>query len=111
MKPDTTMQELWRSKDERSQRFGGDVRALCRHLMEKQGTAHAGMPLVQDYAASQEAHRARIAKLPPPVAGEVLLPDDPIIAEVRAIRARLWEEREAGTSVVREEPPQPGELR
>lgn len=111
MKPDTTMQELWRSKDERSQRFGGDVRALCRHLMETQGTAHANMPLVQDHVASQEAHRARIATLPPPVAGDVLLPDDPIIAEVRAIRAQLSREREAGTSIVREEPPTPGEPR
>ena len=109
MKPDTTMLELWQSKDTRSHRFGGDVRALCRHLMEKQETPHATMPLVRDFTASQAAHRARIAELPPPVAGEVLLPDDPIIAELREIRAALGQERAAGLSMLREEPPEYGE--
>ena len=108
MKPDTTIQELWQSKDARSRRCGGDVRALCRELMEKQERPHTAMPLVRDFAASQAAHRARIESLPPPVAGEVLLPDDPIIAELREIRAARARERAAGLSVLREEPPESG---
>lgn len=109
MKPDAILQELWRIKDEHSRRFDGDVRALCGHLMEKQRTPHPDMPLVTDFAASKAAHRARIAQLPPPVPGEVLLPEDPIMAELRAIRAELSKEYETGSAVVRENPPKPGE--
>jgi len=109
MKPDTTMLELWQSKDARARRFPGDVRALCRELMEKQETVHANMPLVRDFAASQAAHCARIVELPPPVAGEALLPDDPILAELREIRAALAQERAGDASVLREEPPGYGE--
>lgn len=105
MKPDATMLELWQGKDARSRRCGGDVRALCREMMEKQERPRAAMPLVRDLAASQAAHRARIATLPPPAPGEVLLPDDPLIAELREVRAALARERAADVLVLREEPP------
>lgn len=111
MKPDTTIQELWQVKDARSRRSAGNVRELCHELMEKQELPHAAMPLVRDFAASQAAHRARIESLPPPVAGEVLLPDDPIIAELREIRVARAQERSAGSSVLREEPPESGKKR
>jgi len=103
MKPDTTMQELWRSKEARALRCGGDVRALCRELMEKQERPPTTMPLVRDLPASQAAHGTRITLLPPPLSGEVLLPDDPVIAELREIRATLARQRAADAPVLRED--------
>lgn len=111
MEPDITIQELWQSKEGRSHRFGGDVRALCRHLMEHQEAGSSDCPLVLNLAASRAQHEERIAKLPPPVPGEVLLPDDPIIAELREIRASHRLERKEHQSILREEPPEYGETK
>lgn len=105
MKPDITMKELWQSKDARSQRFGGNLRSLCLHLMENQTKRQGDHPLVLDLSASRAAHEARIAKLPPPLDGDVLLPDDAILAELREVRASIAAEEETA-SAVREEPSQ-----
>ncbi len=108
MKADALLQELWKIKDERARRFDGDVRTLSRYLMGRQRMPRPDMPLVTDFAASKAAHAARIAKLPPPLASDLVLPDDPIMAAVRAVREQISRERVTSTSTVREDPPVAG---
>jgi len=105
MNTDATLQELWQIKDARALSFAGDVRALCRRLMETQNTTHREMPLIRDFDASVAAQRQRIAKLPAPVAGEDLLPDDAVMGELRSIRENLPRGSGEPVAVLREEPP------
>jgi len=109
MKGDTIMLELWQSKDARSRRFGGDVRALCRHLMDNQESRQGSFPLVKNLEGSLKAHEIRISNLPLPVPGSVLLPDDPVMAELREIRSALHVKRMHHQSAVGEVPPEYGD--
>ena len=105
MSTDATLQELWQIKDARSLSVNGDIRTLCRRLMETQDTTHGEMPLIRDFEASVAAHRQRIANLPPPAAGEALLPDDAVMAELRSIRENLPRGSGEPVAILREEPP------
>ena len=106
MKTDPILEEMWRVKDQLGERYSGDPRAVCAHLTEAQLLPRPGTPLVFDLNSSLKRQAARIAQLPQRVPVGAFLPDDPIIAEVRRVRAQLAQER--GASALREEPPKHG---
>jgi hypothetical protein len=74
--------------------------------MEAQLLPREGTPLVQDLQASLKQQTARIARLPERPLVDEFLPEDPIFAELRSVRAQLAQEREA--SALREKPPRYG---
>jgi hypothetical protein len=106
MKADGILDEMYRVKDELGEKFSWDVRAICNDLIRAQQIARDASPLVADLPSSLRRQAERIRQLPgrPPV--ESFLSEDPIIAEVRNIRAKLDHERES--VALHEKPPKYG---
>lgn len=92
--------EIRETRDTLVRECGGDLRSLGDHL--RAGEARwvaAGHPVVS-FAGQPPLEL-------PPVDWEKIdaEPENEIITEIRAVRRKLMEEREAGSCVVREEPP------
>ena len=92
--------EIRRTRDALVRECGGDLRRLGEHL--RAGEARwvaAGHPIVS-FAGQPPLEL-------PPIDWEKIdaEPEDEIMTEIRATRRKLMAEREAGTCVVREEPP------
>lgn len=78
MKTDPILEELWRIKDSLAREAGYDVYRLCENVRQWAAEhPQLAKPLVQDIAASRVEHEERIAKLPPPAPGEMLLREEP----------------------------------
>lgn len=78
MNTDPILEELWKIKDSLARDAGYDVYRLGENV-RRWAAEHPELmtPLVQDLAASRAAHEARIAKLPAPLTGEMLLREEP----------------------------------
>jgi hypothetical protein len=92
--------EIRETRDTLVRECGGDLRRLGDHL--RAGEARwvaAGHPVVS-FAGQPPLEL-------PPVDWEKIdaEPENEIITEIRTVRRKLMEEREAGSCVVREEPP------
>ena len=94
--------EIRRTRDALVRECGGDLRLLGEHLRAGEARwAAAGHPVIS-FAGQPPLEL-------PPVDWEKIdaEPENEIITEIRAIRRKLMAEREAGSCVVREEPPKP----
>jgi len=93
--------EIRRTRDALVRECGGDLQRLGEHLRAGEaGWAVAGHPVVS--FAGQPPLELPLPDWEKIDAG----PEDEIMTENRATRRRLMEEREAGSCVVRERPPE-----
>ena len=93
--------EIRRTRDALVRECGGDLQRLGEHLRAGEaGRAAAGHPVVS-FAGQPPLEL-------PPLDWEKIdaEPEDEIMTEIRAVRRKLMEEREAASCVVREEPPE-----
>src|SRR4051794_18893067 len=100
MNPNVIEDEILRTRDALMRECGSELRRLGEHLRAGEARwAAAGHPVVS--FAGQ-----RPLELPPTDWEKVdSEPENEIMTEIRVTRRKLMEEREAGLSVVREEPP------
>ena len=102
MNPNAIHDEIRRTRNALVREYGGDLRRLGEHLRAGEaGWAAAGHPVVS-FAGQPPLEL-------PPVDWEKIdaEPEDEIITEIRATRRKLMAEREAESSIVREDPPKP----
>ena len=93
--------EIRRTRDALVRECGGDLQRLGEHLRAGEaGLAAAGHPVVS-FAGQPPLEL-------PSLDWEKIdaEPEDEIMTEIRAVRRKLMEEREAASCVVREEPPE-----
>ena len=104
MNDDEVLSEIRRTRETHAAACGFDVRKLMGFYREHQARhSDPGHPVVSFIG---EAPR-KLPPLSPEEQGAEPWEDDEIIAEIRATRRQIMAEREAGTCVVREEPPKP----
>ena len=105
MKAEPILQELEAVKERLAAEAGGDSRRFLDQmeawLVEH---PHAG-PVVNSPEELQARLRARAAAESAPPKGKPYRVHDPIIAEVHRARAALYREWQAGTLVLKDEPP------
>ena len=102
MNPNAIHDEIRRTRDALVRECGGDLRRLGDHLRAGETRwAAEGHPVVS-FAGQLPL------ELPPPDWEKIdAEPEDEIITEIRATRRKLMAEREAESSIVREDPPKP----
>ena len=101
MNPNAIHDEIRRTRDALVRECGGDLQRLGEHLRAGEaGWAAAGHPVVS-FAGQPPLEL-------PSLDWEKIdaEPEDEIMTEIRAVRRKLMEEREAASCVVREEPPE-----
>jgi hypothetical protein len=105
MKAEPMLQELEAVKEQLAAEAGGDTRRFLDQ-MEAWSVehSHAG-PVVNSPEELQARLRAREAGEPPPPKRKPYRVHDPIIAEVHRNREALYRERQAGTLILKDEPP------
>jgi len=102
MNDDEILSEIQRTRENHAAACGYDVRKLMASYREhQQRHPDAGHPVVSFVGEPPR----ELTFLSPEEQGAEPWEDDEIVAEVRAARGKLMEERGAGSCVVREEPP------
>jgi hypothetical protein len=105
LKAEPILQELEAVKERLAAEANGDTRRFLEQMeawLEEH--PHAG-PVVNSPEELQARLRAREAAEPPPPPGKPYRIHDPIIAEVRRTREKLYRERKTAPLILKDEPP------
>jgi hypothetical protein len=104
MNEDEILSEIRRTREGHAAACGYDVRKLMAFYREhQQSQPDAGHPVVSFVGEPLR----ELTFLSPEEQGAEPWEEDEVITELRAVRRKLMEEREAGSCVVREETPKP----
>lgn len=99
---DEILGEIYRTRDALVRECSGDLRRLGEHLHAGEARWAAAGHAVVSFAGQPPL------ELPPVDWGKIdAEPEKEIITEIRATRRKLMADREAGSCVVREDPPKP----